>query len=75
MEFLVKDTDIHFSEVEADFVVHVANDTCLSIHDLILLSVLSFCDDEDRCIAIRKDLKSGRNDLPDGQKTRPYHVP
>lgn len=53
MELFVQDNAIHLSKDESDFVAHVANDTCLSIHDLIVLSVLSFCNDEDKCKAIK----------------------
>ena len=56
MELFVQDTAIHLSKDESDFVAHVANDTCLSIHDLIVLSVLSFCNDEDKCNSIKAQI-------------------
>jgi len=50
MKLSIHETTINLSENESEFVARIANDTCLSIHDLILLAVLAFCKDKSELI-------------------------
>ena len=48
MKLTIQDATIKFSGDESEFIVCIAENTCLSIHDLILLSLLAFCQDGDK---------------------------